>query len=366
MKYNWQQADWPKFRYDSERLEELVFDSITAISKLMGSTETIPEEIRQENLIEAMVQEAMKSSEIEGEFLSREDVLSSVRKQFGLSQKESQDQRANGISKVLIDVYENYSKPLCKKTLNHWHSFLFEKQNLDIKIGAFRKSSEAMQVVSGPIEKRKIHFEAPPSCTLDTEMKRFINWYNSSAEGGFSEISAAPIRAGIAHLYFESIHPYEDGNGRIGRALIEKTIAQDFKQPILLAFSSEIEAQRKDYYYQLEQAQKSNEISDWLEYFLETTINAAKRSTELIKFILKKSRFYQANQERLNPRQAKVIKRMLDQEVLGFKGGINARKYMSISKCSKATATRDLTEMYDWKILRRRGAGRSVSYDLNL
>lgn len=370
MKYNWQLKDWTHFRYDLAEIQESLLDCVSKIGLFAGGLAALGVDVKQESIIHFMVAEALKTSAIEGEVLSREDVFSSIRNQFGLNDEKSKDvkdYRAVGISRVMVDAYNSFEKPLSKRQLNEWHAMLFKESVYMGCIGEYRKHAEPMQVVAGPIEKRKVHFEAPPSSSVAKEMSAFIKWFNDTAPGGVSEIKIAPVRAGIAHLYFESIHPYEDGNGRIGRAIAEKALAQGLGRPALLCISQEIEAHRKLYYSALQEAQKSNEITEWLRYFIEMLTAASIRSSNQIEFIVRKSKFFDRFAAKLNARQKKVISRMLEEGAEGFEGGINARKYGSISKCSKATATRDLTEMLEMKVLKLRpGGGRSVSYDLAL
>ncbi len=371
MKYNWQLTNWPKFRYDLSKVQDILYDCIARVSLFTGSLTTLPEGVKQETIVSFMVSEAIKSSEIEGEYLSREDVLSSIRNHLGLNTRPKmiKDIKAQGISQVMVDAYNTFNKPLSKKQLDTWHAMLFEYQleTSTMIIGAYRCHKEPMQVISGHYGKIKIHFEAPPSKDVSKEMKRFIQWFNDTAPGKKHEIKAAPVRAALVHLYFESIHPYEDGNGRIGRALSEKALAQGLGVPVLLCLSQEIEANKKLYYLKLEEAQRSNDVTEWIEYFIETISVASVRTTEQISFIIDKSKFYDRFKDQLNQRQAKVVNRMLREGDEGFSGGMNARKYIAITKCSKATATRDLTELLDMKAFKRGlGAGPSTNYDLNI
>ncbi len=369
-KYNWQLDTWPNFRYDSSKVQDLLYDCVARVNLFAGSLRTLPDGVKQETIISFMVSEAIKSSEIEGEYISREDVLSSIRNHLGLDTKPKviKDIKAQGISKVMVDAYNTFNKLLSKKQLDAWHAMLFEYQlGTRMTIGAYRCHKEPMQVISGHYGKVKIHFEAPPSKDVSKEMKKFIQWFNETAPGKKHEIKAAPIRAALVHLYFESIHPYEDGNGRIGRALSEKALAQGLGAPVLLCLSQEIEANKKLYYLKLEQAQRSNDVTEWLEYFIEMISAASVRTSEQISFTIDKSKFYDRFKDQLNPRQTKVINRMLQEGDEGFLGGMNARKYVAITKCSKATATRDLTELLTMRAVKHRpGAGRSVSYDLNI
>jgi len=236
-----------------------------------------------------------------------------------------------------------------------------------IVIGGFRIHAEPMQVVSGAIGKEKVHFEAPPSIQVPGEMERFTQWFNESAPGGSAFIPSGPIRAAIAHLYFESIHPFEDGNGRIGRAIADKVLSQHLGRPVLFSLSSAIEAKKENYYSALERAQRQNEISSWIDYFVSTILEAQTTATRQIEFTLRKARFFDQYRESLNERQDKALRRMFEAGPDGFEGGMNARKYISITAASKATATRDLQELVEKGIfVLREGGGRSTSYDVVL
>ena len=214
-----------------------------------------------------------------------------------------------------------------------------------------------MQVVSGLVGKTKVHFEVPPSPRVPNEMNAFIRWFNSTGPGGKQAIKLAAVRAAIAHLYFESIHPFEDGNGRIGRALSEKALSQGLGYPALLSLSKSIEANRKKYYDALKAAQRANEISDWIAYFVHTVLEAQTDAENQIDFVLKKTKFFDHFASQLDERQTKVIRRMLEEGPQGFAGGMNATKYIGITGVSKATATRDLQHLQDIGILRRVGSG---------
>jgi Fic family protein len=240
------------------------------------------------------------------------------------------------------------------------------KENKRINVGMWRSHEDPMQVISGSFGKEKVHFEAPPSSRISSEMNRFIRWFNDTAPGGINEIKKAPVRSAIAHLYFETIHPFEDGNGRIGRAIAEKALSQTLGRPVLLSLSRTIEADKKSYYNALERAQKSNEITLWINYFIHVILKSQEQAIRLVDFILKKSKFFDRFKQSLNERQIKVVRRMLDAGPDGFEGGINARKYMSITKASKATATRDLQNLSEMGVLVIEGGGRSTHYILNI
>ncbi len=367
--YNWQQPDWPHFRYDLSSLHE----SLLAISEKMGlisgKIAHLTENLQTEAIINFMVEEAVKTSEIEGEHISRLDVRSSIKNKLGLNQKlvSVHDKRAQGIAELMIDVRNTFKQSLTETYLFNWHLMLMSgSSNPNLSIATWRTDEEPMQIVSGHHDKWIVHFEAPPSHDVPREMKKFIRWFNETAPNQPKAIPFAPVRAAIAHLYFESIHPFEDGNGRIGRALAEKALSQGFGYPVLLSLSLAIEADKKTYYSALKAASKTNEITDWIKYFINLILNAQIEVEKQINFILRKARFFDKFEEMLNERQLKVIKRMMRAGVEGFEGGMSARKYMKITGTSKATATRDLQYLFSIKALKQIGSGRSVRYELNL
>jgi len=247
--------------------------------------------------------------------------------------------------------------------LLYWHRILLANST-KIKAGVWRKHKAPMQVVSGTIGKEKVHFEAPPSKQVPQEMEHFIHWFNSTAPGGDKEIKKAPVRSAIAHLYFESIHPFEDGNGRIGRAIAEKALSQTIGRPVMLSLSQVIEADKKSYYKALEKAQRKNEITEWLQYFTGIVYEAQIAANKLISFTLQKSMFINQYKTLLNERQLKVVLKMLESPK-GFEGGMSAKKYISITKTSKATATRDLQQLLELGALILKGGGRSTHYTIN-
>lgn len=367
MKYNWQQKDWPEFQYNLQGIEDVLFAFAEETGHMSGILKALPEDIRVEAVINMMVSEAIKTSEIEGEYLSREDVVSSIRNNLGLNEKQDKvkDKKAQGAGELMVTVRNTFVDSLTEKVLFSWHTMLL-RQSPGITVGAWRFHEEPMQVISGPLSKEKIHFEAPPSKQIPVEMQRFIQWFNDTAPGGTKQIKKAPVRSAIAHLYFESIHPFEDGNGRIGRAIAEKTLSQTIGRPVLLSLSQTIEADKKSYYAALETAQRSNEITPWIKYFVNTVFKAQIQAKNQIDFTLRKTKFFDQFKDKLNERQLKVIGKMLDAEPKGFEGGMTANKYVSITKASKATVTRDLQLLADLKVLISQGGGRSTHYVLNI
>lgn len=371
MIYNWQQPDWPHFHYDLTHLGELLCAFSEKTGRVSGLLSGLPEPIQTDTLMAFMVAEAVHTSAIEGEYVSRQDVMSSIRRHLKLEPMRAapiQDKKAQGIASILWDVRKTFSQPLTNRTLWDWHRKLLPQSSSfrPIAVGQWRTHEEPMQVISGPSHKPKIHFEAPPSQQIPKEMKLFLKWFNDSAPHQKNAIKIPLVRSAIVHLYFETIHPFEDGNGRIGRALAEKALAQSLNRPILLSLSESIESNKKSYYQALKTAQRSNEITAWLHYFIKLAIQAQNAAEDQIQFILKKSTFLDYFKPRLNARQLKTLLRMLEEGPHGFSGGISAKKYSAITGASKATATRDLTQLFDWGVLKQIGSGRSTHYEIRL
>ena len=370
MTYNWQQDDWPHFRYDLSGLQDIFLEFSEKTGRVSGKLSALQESAQTEVMLDLIVAEAIKTSAIEGEYINREDVKSSIRNQLGLTKTHEvvTDMRAEGIAELLIDVRKTFLRPLTRQKLFKWHKMLFKAQATSqrILIGKWREHDDAMQVVSGHYGKWTVHFEAPPSKMVAQEMKRFITWFNNTAPGKPGEIKPPLVRSAIAHLYFESIHPFEDGNGRIGRAISEKVLSQGLERPLMMSLSRAIEANKKAYYQALKNAQASNEITSWLVYFTRTALEAQVQTETQIDFILKKAKFFDKYRAQLNQRQTKLVRRVLEEGPEGFEGGITAKKYSAMTKVSKATATRDLQHLYEINALKRIGSGRSIRYQINL
>ncbi|HJU04318.1 MAG TPA: Fic family protein [Nitrospiraceae bacterium] len=366
MTYNWQQRDWPEFRYDMSGVDDALLAFAERMGRVSGLLDGLPKEAQAEAEVDMMVAEAVKTSAIEGEYISRKDVLSSIRRNLGLGGEISGgDRRAEGMAALMVDVRNSFAAPLSNEKLFEWHRMIMAG-NRRIKSGQWRTHAEPMQVVSGPVGKEKVHFEAPPSSRVPAEMKQFIAWFNETDPGGRKAIKKSVIRSAIAHLYFESIHPFEDGNGRIGRAISETALSQGFGRPVLLSLSRTIEANRKQYYAALQAGQQSNEITPWMSWFVNTALEAQIQAEEQIDFTLKKTRLFDRFRDRLNERQLQTLRRMLEEGPKGFEGGISAKKYMSITGASKATATRDLQDLAEQGVLVPSGGGRSTRYKVNL
>jgi Fic family protein len=367
--YNWQQRDWPHFRYDVSPSYEKLLSVSEKMGFISGKLEHLTENLRSEAVINLMVEEAVKTSEIEGEYISHLDIRSSIKNKLGLNQKTIpvHDKRAQGIAELLLDVRNTFNQPLTQTKLFKWHLMLMSgSTHPNLRVGYWRTGEEPMQIVSGHHGKWVVHYEAPPSQHVPQEMKRFIRWFNETAPGKPKSIKFAPVRAAIAHLYFESIHPFEDGNGRIGRVIAEKALSQGFGYPILISLSLAIQSNKKAYYAALKAASKSNEVTHWTHYFVDVVLNAQVEVEKRINFTLKKAHFFDKFKDILNERQLKVIKRMMQAGIKGFEGGMSAKKYISITGTSKATATRDLQHLFTIKALKQTGGGRNVRYELNL
>jgi Fic family protein len=367
--YNWQQADWPLFRYSLLGVEDELLLFSEKAGRVSGILEALPEGLRMETVVDIMLMEAINTSAIEGEYPNRNDVLSSIRKNLGIhtALEHIRDRSAEGLGRLMIDVRKTYAEALTEGALFAWHDMLLGASNR-VAVGRWRTHEDPMQVVSGPLGREKVHFEAPPSRDVPAHMHAFIDWFNATAPGGKDEMKKAPVRAALAHLYFETIHPFEDGNGRIGRVIAEKALSQTRGIPVILSLSRTIESNKKAYYDSLEQAQWSNEVTPWVEYFVRTTLDAQLEAERQIDFTLRKARFFDRYRDRMNERQHRVIQRMLEEGPDGFKGGMNARKYMAIAKTSKATATRDMQQLLEIGvfIFAGTGGGRSTSYYLNV
>lgn len=366
MSYNWQQPDWPEFRYDLSGIEEALFKLAEKTGRASGLLQGLTADAQMEATIEMMVVEAIKTSAIEGELLSRKDVMSSIRKNLGIETGHpTGDKRAQGTAALMLAVRNSFADPLSEETLFEWHRLIMTGHR-HVAAGQWRTHDEPMQVVSGAVGHERVHFEAPPSSRIPEEMARFIRWFNDTAPDGPKAIRNAAVRSALAHLYFESIHPFEDGNGRIGRALSEKVLSEGLGRPALLSLSRAIEAKRCDYYDALKEGQQSNEVTPWVTWFVDMVLEAQTQAEELIDFTLKKTRLFDRFRDQLNNRQLQILRRMLDEGPHGFEGGMSAKKYMSITGASKATATRDLQDLADKHIFVATGGGRSTHYKINL
>jgi Fic family protein len=366
MKWNWQKPAWPRFQWDQRALSEREGRFLREAGVVVGALKHVGEDQRSNLVIELISTEAVKTSEIEGEILDRASVQSSLRRNFGLGTKDRRVPPAEqGIADMMTDLYRGFGAPLTHEKLFAWHTMVMMGRK-DVKdIGRYRTHQEPMQVVSGAIYQPTIHFEAPPSSRMPSEMDPFLEWFKATGPGG--EGALPPLtRAGLAHLYFVCVHPFEDGNGRIGRAISEMALSQGVGEPALLALSQTIQSDRKRYYAMLEQSNKELEVTAWLEYFAETVLDAQAYALRLVDFLIAKTRLYDRLVGSLNERQEKVLARMFREGVEGFKGGLSAENYMAITGTSPATATRDLADLVVKGALTRMGERRHTRYWLNI
>jgi Fic family protein len=366
MTWNWEQPDWPEFTFDPKALEALEQQFLLQSGEFMGGFRHVGADDQNALRIELISEEAVKTSEIEGEILNRASVQSSLRHQFGLGPEAANIPPAErGISKMMVDLYEHFSDSLADATMFAWHRLLLSGDTSIKTIGGYRTHDDPMQVVSGRIYQPTVHFEAPPSKVVPDEMQRFVAWFNDTAPRGTTPLPAL-TRAGLAHLYFVCIHPFEDGNGRIGRTLAEKSLAQNLSHPSLIALAYTIERKRKDYYAALERNNKDMEVTDWVTYFARTVIEAQSTTIRRVDFYVAKAKFYERLRDQLNERQAKLIARMFREDIDGFKGGLSAENYITITGTSRATATRDLQDLVEKGALGRTGELRHTRYHLKL
>ncbi|NIJ35988.1 Fic family protein [Sphingopyxis panaciterrae] len=366
MRWNWQRPEWPNFRYDAARLRSAETQFLKGAGVVVGTMHHLDGEAQRGLTIEIISQETVDSSAIEGEVLDRASVQSSVAKQLGFAAPERRANAAEaGAAELMVDLYQSYARPLTDQQLFDWHKMLMHGRR-DIKdIGAYRTHADPMQIVSGPLHAPQVHYEAPSSEQVPAEMQAFVQWFNDSAPNGTTPL-AAITRAGIAHLWFESIHPFEDGNGRIGRAIAEKALAQALEAPTLTALAEAIHRHRKAYYMELHRASETNEIDAWLEWFANIVLEAQARTITRIRFLIEKARMFDRLNGRINMRQEKALLRMFAEGPDGFVGGLSARNYQTITDATSATTTRDLAELVELNALRRTGERRYARYNLNV
>ncbi len=364
--YIHQLEGWPNLKWDRAKLADLLAEVRYLQGALLGKMVALGFSFCEEATLKILTQDVLKTSEIEGEKLDADQVRSSIASRLGidtgLSLQVSQD--VDGIVEIMLDATRNYNVPLTKERLWEWHAKLFPRGRTwmnRIIIGRWRdESGGLMQVVSGPIGHETVHYEAPSFERLEEEMERFIEWVNSEIEMDLV------IKSALAHFWFVTIHPFDDGNGRIGRAIADMLLARSEKsEQRFYSMSSQIQRERNAYYNILEKCQKGSlDLTDWIEWFLNCLKRAIKASEEILKSILIKASFWKlyANQK-LNDRQRLLINRLLD----GFEGKLTSSKWAKIGKCSQDTALRDINDLLERNILKRDEAGgRSVSYHLAL
>ncbi|WP_349571648.1 Fic family protein [Azotobacter salinestris] len=368
----WQQTDWPHFRWQAERLAPLLRDCAQAQGRLLGMAGAAGDELGAQSELDALLQNIVTSSAIEGEQLDVGSVRSSLARRLGLETDGASrvSPRSEGLAELMLDATRHLEQPLSLERLLHWHRLLFPAQDDDllprrIRIAALR-GEEPMQVVSGRLDRPTVHFEAPPRDGLERQLAAFLDWFEASrSDGGLDPL----LRAGIAHFWFVTLHPFDDGNGRLTRAITDLALAQGERQAIRLhAMSVSILDDRQGYYRILEASQKGElEITPWLEWFLHTLLRSLQQALARIDRVLAKARFWQRHrQQALSAEQIKVLNRLLDGGERGFEDGISAAQYQAVARVSKATATRHLGDLLDKGCLvRLPGGGRSTRYRID-
>ncbi len=368
MRWIWQQPDWPDFRYDSRALDDRELEFRLNSERLAGSFDALPVASKEDATIDLMLSEAIKTSAIEGEDLDRGSVRSSLLSLITSDTlPENSDQKSAGAASLLVDVRKNWQTSLTHDLLGKWQSMAVpELRYTSILRGAYRNDPSPMQIVSGPYGREKVHYEAPPATQVHDEITGFIDWYNKTNPSKGDKTLPGIARAGIAHLWFEVIHPFDDGNGRVGRAIADHALSQSLGYPTTACLATAIEADKKTYYLQLEIASRgSMDINAWLDYFADKVIKAQEIAREEVDFVLAKTRFYETYGDQLNDRQARMVARVFAEGRKGFEGGITTRKYEAITRCPNRTASRDLSDLVaKGIIIPLPGGGRTTRYEL--
>ncbi|MDR2207449.1 MAG: Fic family protein [Azoarcus sp.] len=364
--YIWQGGDWPNWRYDLPTLTGLLTEVSRAQGVLLGRLADVGLALRDQASLAALTEDVVKTSEIEGEMLNVESVRSSIARRLGvdIGAIAAVDRHVEGVVEMVLDATSRSAEPLTAERLFGWHAALFPtgySGMSKITIGQWRNDADGpMQVVSGPVGRRKVHFQAPPASVLPMETPRFLAWANAETS------EPALIKAGLAHLWLVTLHPFDDGNGRIARAVGDLFLARaDGSPQRFYSLSAQIQRERKDYYDVLERTQKGSlDVTGWLSWFLSTLGRAivSAQSTTLDAVLVKASFWQRRAGTPLNERQAKLLNRLLE----GFEGKLTSSKWAAIAKCSPDTALRDITQLLELGVLKKSpGGGRSTSYEIS-
>jgi Fic family protein len=362
--YIWQRPNWPNFRWEAARLLQPLAAARLKQGRLLGSMARLGFDLKLDAQLDALTEEIIKSSEIEGEALDRDSVRSSIARRLGLPQAglTAPDRRIDGVVEMMLDATQNHAAPLTEDRLFGWQAALFPTGYSGmhrVLTGAWRTDAEGpMQVVSGLVGRQRVHYEAPPASQLEVEMDRFFTWFNEKRD------TEGLLRAGLAHLWFVTIHPFEDGNGRIARAITDQALAQsEDSGQRFYSVSSQIRQERTQYYASLESAQKGDlDVTEWLVWFLNCFSRAIEGAEKAASTVLRKADFWQRHAgEHFIDRQKAMLIRYLD----GFEGNLTAKKWAKITKVSIPTAQRDINDLLERGILQRNpGGSKNTSYDL--
>lgn len=370
--YVWQQPDWPKLTFDQLAIAPDLVEAHRLLAEVEGKAQAIGLESAREIVIGALTEEVRATAAIEGETLSMEAVRSSVLRRLGLDSAGPVDRSVDGLVAVISDASLRCVAPLDHDRLHRWQAALFPTGQSGIHriaVGRYRDHADPMQIVSGPPGREVVHFEAPPSHQVEAEMDRFLAWFKATApHAGSTPPMDGIARAAVAHLWFETIHPFEDGNGRIGRAIVDMAIAQHQRKPVrLYSLSRQLLASRKDYYAALNAASRGgSDVTAWVQWMTQQFSAACRQSGLVIDSAIEKRRFWDLHAGAVNDRQRKVLQRLLDDGNGGFLGGLNAEKYIKMTGTSKPTATRDLAALVAGGQLWSNGVGKAVRYYVNV
>ena len=362
--YIWQRPNWPQFQQDTARLAKNLAHARLIQGKLLGRMETLGFEMRSEATLRTLTEDVVKTNEIEGEKLVPDQVRSSIATRLGLDvgRLPTADRNVDGAVEMALDATRNHATPLTEERLRSWHAALFPTGHSGmrrIRVGQWRDDADGpMEVVSGPVGRQRVHYTAPPAERLGDEISRFLEWFEGTQ-------SMEPVlAAGVAHLWFVTIHPFEDGNGRIARAIADMALARSEESPErFYSMSAQIRLERNAYYDILETTQKGGlDITNWQVWFLECLTRGIENAQQLLATILAKASFWEAHAHQLlNERQVKILNRLLD----GFEGKLTSSKWAAINRCSQDTANRDIRDLIERGILiRNQAGGRSTSYKL--
>ena len=364
----WQQSNWPGLTWDEGKLSTLLSRARKQQGHLLGAARVLDNSLSLEAQAQILIEDGFNTSAIEGEQMDLDSIRSSVARHLGLSHAglPRPSRPVDGLIDVLLDATREYAAPLSVDRLCRWQAALFptgQSGLFPVRTGALR-GAEPMRVISGVAGREKIHFEAPPHDDLAQQMAHFVLWFNAH-----SQQLDGLLRAGLAHFWFVTLHPFEDGNGRIARALTDLAICQDEQRPVrLFSLSAQIMRERNAYYDVLEKTQRGGlDVTLWLAWFLEQVSGACENAEATVGKVLNKAKFWLSHQHlNLNERQRKVLNKLLDVGAGRFEGGMNTRKYVSLTQTSRATAYRELADLVEKGCLSASGAGRSVSYTLRL
>jgi len=362
--YIWQLGDWPHWTYDHQRLAPLLAQVHQAQGRLSGRMHDLGLGLRDEAALRVLTEDVVKTSAIEGEQLNPDAVRSSIARRLGIDigALATADRHIEGVVGMVLDATQHHISNLTAERLFGWHAALFPTgySGLEkIRIGAWRDDAQGpMQVVSGPLQRRRVHYEAPPAHQLDAEINDFLLWFNVDQQND------PVIKAGLAHLWFVTIHPFDNGNGRIARAVGDMALARaEGAVQRYYSLSAQIQSERTEYYDRLETTQKgAMDVNDWLEWFLGCLLRAVRGAEDTLSSVLMKAGFWRHwSGTPMNDRQIKLLNRLLD----GFEGKLTSSKWAAIAKCSQDTALRDITDLVERNVLMRsQASGRSTSYEL--